>query len=176
MELNFRQIIVRLVLWLLISIPQLLSAQSDTTWYDEGWRKLDDNTFAYYYRPAPKKVSTGYRITDYYISGTKQMEGISLNATIENWVGKVVWYYPNTKPSEIKYYSKPNVVDKEEQYYQNGQLKCTMKYVNNELSGSYLAYHTNGKKAEEGQFSHGVKAGTWKYYDFNGNLVGTIKY
>ena len=44
------------------------------------------------------------------------------------------------------------------------------------FDGPYIAKHENGKIAVEGYYNNGVRQGTWKEYDEEGNLRKVTKY
>jgi antitoxin component YwqK of YwqJK toxin-antitoxin module len=46
-------------------------------------------------------------------------------------------------------------------YYKGSAREC----------GSYITWYENGQRSEEGNYIHGKKNGTWKYWDESGKLV-----
>lgn len=53
----------------------------------------------------------------------------------------------------------------------NGSKRLELRMVDDVEEGPARAYHDNGQLAEVGQYRGGRKAGPWKYYDQNGQLI-----
>jgi len=174
LDINTPKLILSFMLFFLVF--NLSEAQNDTIWYDSNWKEETNKLYAHYFRPEPKLEGNGYRIIDYYISGKKQMEGVSTSKNSSNWIGKVIWYYPNEIPSSIRYFSEENKQIKEESYYINNQLKYILNFLNNKINGEFKSYHPNGILAENGQYKDNQKIGKWIFYNTNGELIETKEF
>ncbi|MCV9931424.1 hypothetical protein OIU80_03955 [Flavobacterium sp. LS1R47] len=99
-----------------------VSAQNDTIYFDQNWKKSNKET-ALYYRIKPIKIKTksavGYKITntdslyvinDYYLKSNKiQFQGYSKDSEGEYLVGNAKWYNENDDKSETRVFDyKPN--------------------------------------------------------------------
>ncbi|MEE9407128.1 MAG: hypothetical protein V3V28_03530 [Polaribacter sp.] len=145
-------------------LVQSLSAQ-ETIYFDSNW-SLSVKDKAAYYRPVPKKVDKGYWIIDYYISGKKQMEGLSKTnqPNKEMYVGAVNYYHENgAKFQKVNYVNgKPD--GKFYEYYDTGEMQRTGKYDTGLREGNWKVYYKNGKIQEKGKYKKGEKAGVWKTF------------
>ncbi|PID69484.1 MAG: hypothetical protein CR989_01485 [Flavobacteriales bacterium] len=164
-----------LTIALFLLVPQAITAQKDTIWFDANWSKADKKQ-ASYYRLNPDKKDNGFWITDYYMDGTKQMEAFSAAKDEEIFEGEVTWYHPNGKIMQTVNYknNKPNGLRKN--YYENGSLKSEYFYKDGKIHGSYISYYENAQKNEEGGYENGERTGEWKEYYKNGKLKGEGKY
>lgn len=57
------------------------------------------------------------------------------------------------------------------EYYQDGKLKATGKYINDEVEDSTFIYYENGKLREKGLFRKGYKKGWFITYRENGQIM-----
>ncbi|CZF79406.1 MORN repeat variant [Grimontia celer] len=55
--------------------------------------------------------------------------------------------------------------------YQTQAIKVKASYVNGELDGEYLYFHSNGKLADKLYFDKGSKEGEWTSYDTEGRVI-----
>lgn len=150
-------------------------AQNDTIWFDSNWKKTTKNK-AKFYRPHHTKVDNGYWFTDYYISGSKQMEGLSLDKDIEVYHGIVKWYHENGNVFQIVNYKNGSLFGSLQVFYENGKLKSKTNYKNGRIEGKWNEYHENSTLKETGIYTKGQKSGIWKIYYSNGKLKEEGKY
>ncbi|MBF8148471.1 hypothetical protein ITJ86_01095 [Winogradskyella sp. F6397] len=118
--LNSTKTILLLFIVSTVFMPLTLEAQQDTIYYDMSWNGTTKDNAAFY-RPPVKKEGDFYRIEDYYISGQKQMSGLSKYEDKDYWVEKVSWY------------------NEDGQLYQQGN------YTKNRLDGAFITF-LDGKK------------------------------
>ncbi|MGJ8745493.1 toxin-antitoxin system YwqK family antitoxin [Polaribacter sp.] len=141
-----------------------LTAQ-ETVWFDSNW-KITTKKKAAYYRPSPQKKDNGYWIVDYYISGKKQMEGLStvLEPNKEKFVGFVNYFYENGAIFQEVYYLEGKPEGKFSEFHDSGELKRSGNYENGLREGNWKAFYKSGKIQEKGKYSKGKKVGTWKTF------------
>ncbi|QNM85662.1 hypothetical protein H9W90_00625 [Polaribacter pectinis] len=141
-----------------------LSAQ-ETVYFDSNWN-LSTKEKAAYYRPAPKKVDNGYWIVDYYVSGKKQMEGLSKTnkPNKEVYVGAVNYFHENGANFQKVNYVDGKPEGKFYEYYDTGEMKRIGKYEAGLREGSWKVYYKNGKIQEKGKYNKGEKVGIWKTF------------
>jgi hypothetical protein len=98
-----------------ILLASKTSAQNDTIFFGQNWKKSNKET-ALYYRIKPIKIKTktavGYKITDtdslyvindYYLKSNKiQFQGYSKDLEAEYLVGNAKWYNENDDTSETR--------------------------------------------------------------------------
>lgn len=147
----------------------VLHAQKDTLWLDASWKKTSPEK-AVYFRLKPVKKNNGYLFTDYYKSGAKQMEGISIDKDVPIYDGKVIWYFENGKPYQIAHYKKGILYGKWQEFYKNGKLKNEAIYTRDKFDGPYKYYYENGKLKESGLYKNDLREGLWKSYYKNARL------
>ena len=153
----------------------LAQAEKDTLWFDANWDPSTKSQ-ASYFRPKPNKKANGFLWKDFYFSGAKQMEAISLKENEEVFDGTVTWYYENGNVMQTVNY-KDNVLSGERKnYYESGPLKSQYSYENGNIEGAWVGYHENSKLAEEGIYKSGTRNGAWKEYHKNGKLKGGGNY
>jgi antitoxin component YwqK of YwqJK toxin-antitoxin module len=152
-----------------------LFAQMDTIWFDSNWKKTSKNKASYYRCHCVKKAN-GYWFTDYYISGAKQMEGLSLEKGNEVFQGPVKWYFENGNVFQIVTYKNGVLFGSRKVYNENGKLKSETIYKNGKMDGPWKEYYENGKLHVTGAYEKGEKEGVWKTYCENGKLKEEGKY
>lgn len=108
-----------------------------------------------------------YAVTLYYSNGKKRKTGLITDGDLDG-----TW----------KYYSKYNVLEKEENYskgklngktidyFMDGSKYVERNYVNGVEDGAYHAYYINGKLKKEGYMVDGNEEGYWKSYYIDGTL------
>jgi antitoxin component YwqK of YwqJK toxin-antitoxin module len=151
-------------------------AQNDTIWFDSNWVTTNKNNAAFFRTESAKK-GKGYWFEDYYISGVKQMEGLSLKKDTEVYDGTIRWYYENGKPFQMVNYNDGVLNGKRQIFFENGKLKSESFYKDGKFEGKYKLYYDNGKLNEEGDYKNNLKTGFWKIYYPNGKMEmeGTYK-
>ncbi|KPK86972.1 MAG: hypothetical protein AMS27_03840 [Bacteroides sp. SM23_62_1] len=94
------------------------------------------------------------------IHRTYDKEGNVINSKIYNESGNVV---------------AEGIIDVEgnregpwKEYYQDGKIRATGNYQNNERSGKWVFYYKNGKVEQTGDFIRGRTTGIWTWYYENG--------
>jgi len=150
-------------------------AQKDTIWYDTNWN-ITTKSKASYFRCHCIEVDNGYWFTDYYVSGAKQMEGLSLEEDKEVYQGLVKWYHENGNVFQTVTYNKGILNGKRQVYYENGKLKTEENYKEGKKEGKWKGLYENGNAKEIGYYENGQKEGVWKIYYSNGKLKNEGKY
>lgn len=167
------------IIFLTISIQFLFNfssfAQKDTIWFDKNWKETTKSK-ASFYRCECTKKGDGYLYTDYYISGVKQMEGISLDKNKEVYDGIVRWYFENGSIFQIVNYKKGTLDGERQIFYENGKPKGDSYYKNGELNGKWNEYYENSELKETGFYKEDQKDGNWKSYYKNGKIKSEGKY
>lgn len=160
---------------LLLLFSTSLLAQKDTIWFDANWNKTDKRS-ASYFRPGPVKKDNGYLLKDYFLSGAKQMEAVSLSKDEEKFEGLVTWYYENGNIMQTVNYKNNVVHGLRKNYHESGPLKSQYSYKDGKIDGEWVEYHENAKLSESGNYKNGERNGPWKEYHKNGKLKGEGKY
>ncbi|AWW32007.1 hypothetical protein DN752_18730 [Echinicola strongylocentroti] len=111
-------------------------AQQDTTWFDSDWKETDKGG-ASFYRPTPQPKDEGYWMVDYFASGAKQMEGLSLSQDQEVFEGTVEWYHENGQLKQKANYEMGVLIGEFVTYY-NGKAYATAQYVDGRVSNGKL--------------------------------------
>jgi antitoxin component YwqK of YwqJK toxin-antitoxin module len=62
------------------------------------------------------------------------------------------------------------------EYYQNGNKKYEIKYVEGKPNGKYLTWFSDGSKKAEGEYKEGKRIGLWKWFSEKGNVNFTVVY
>jgi hypothetical protein len=137
----------------------------ETVWFDSNW-SLTEKEKAVYYRPAPKKTDKGFLIVDYYISGKRQMEGLSTTdqPNEEMFAGVVNFYHENGTKFQEVYYLNGQPEGKFSEFHDSGELMRTGKYENGLRQGNWKVYYKTGKMNEKGRYKDGEKVGIWKVF------------
>lgn len=81
--------------------------------------------------------------------------------------GESAWFSRKGIKLLSENYSKGKLHGDQSSYYDNGQLKSVVKYVNGRVDG-IIAYDKNGKILHQSIFKNGT--GAWKFYWSNGKL------
>lgn len=153
-----------------------ISAQ-ETKWFDSNWNPTDKEK-ATYYRPTPKVKKDGYWIVDYYMNGTKQMEGFSFNNSVnkEKFHGLVRYFFANGIVFQEINFDQGKIVGVRKIYYESGKLKSKREYENNKAEGKFSEYYESGELHVNGNYEEGLKEGVWKTYYKNGKIKERGKY
>lgn len=81
--------------------------------------------------------------------------------------GESAWFSRKGVKLMSENYSKGKLHGEQKTYYENGNLKSIVKYVNGKVDG-IIAYDSKGKILHESIFKDGT--GVWKFYWSNGKL------
>ncbi len=150
----------------LFFINSLVFAQGDKIWFDANWKKTSKDK-ALYFREISQKNGKGFWFQDFYISGKKQMEGLSLKKDIEFYDGPVTWYFENGKIFQKVNYINGYINGERLVYFKNGNLKAKLLYDRGRKNGLAKEYYQDGRLKAQGKYRDNKKTGTWKrfYYD-----------
>jgi antitoxin component YwqK of YwqJK toxin-antitoxin module len=153
-----------------------VSAQ-ETLWFDANWNPTTKDK-ATYYRPSPKTQKNGYWIVDYFMNGTIQMEGFSLNnnPNNENFHGLVKYYFESGVIYQEVNYNEGMIDGDRKIYYKSGKLQNEREYEDNKMEGKFFEYYETGELLMTGKYENNLKEGVWKSYYKNGKIKERGKY
>ena len=151
------------VLFCLFSFSITITAQNKTVWFDANWN-ITSKDSASFYRPAPIKKGNAYLMIDYYMSGMRQFEGISLKSDEEVFEGQVTWYFESGKVFQKGNYKNGLLNGELLIFHESGSLKNKIHYLNNQRDGSWIEYFEDGTLKEMGSYINGKKDGMWALY------------
>lgn len=83
---------------------------------------------------------------------------------------------PDTSVQQSEIIIKDLDAGKQEEYFDNGQLKYSVGLKNGVKHGQFREYYENGTLKIKGKYKNDHKEGAWKYYNENGNLVKEKKF
>lgn len=144
----------------------------DTVWFDRNWKQSTRDSAAYY-RIVYADTSGNIRflVNDYYLNGTRQMQGFytSINPDVKN--GLFVYYYPDgSKMIECTFINNAvNGIFTE--WHQNGQIKSRIGYKNGRYHGSFLTWDSNGNPVLSVMYREGELHGKFVSFYPNGQKV-----
>ena len=87
-----------------------------------------------------------------------------------NLTEKIEVRFPNGKPQIVRYYDKSDVLVKEVEYYDTGQVKMEGGMKDGQREGLWKAYFPDGRPQSIGYFANGLRTGQATVYQVNGNL------
>ncbi len=147
-----------------------ISAQ-ESMWFDSNWNSTTKEK-ATYYRPTPKVQKNGFWIVDYYIDGTKQMEGFSLNDNPNNekFHGLVKYYFENGVLFQEINYKEGKIDGIRKVYFESGKLKTITDYKNDKKEGKFSEYYETGELFSRGNFENNLKEGNWRTFYKSGKI------
>lgn len=147
-----------------------VSAQ-ETMYFDANWNSISKDK-ATYFRPKPKVQENGFWIVDYFMDGTKQMEGFSLNDVPNNekFHGLVKYYFQNGVIFQEINFEKGKIDGIRKVYFESGKIKTNTKYINDKKEGKYYEYYETGELFSRGNFENNFKEGNWKTFYKNGKI------
>jgi antitoxin component YwqK of YwqJK toxin-antitoxin module len=153
-----------------------LSAQ-ETIWFDSNWNPSEKET-ATYYRSIPKAQNNGFWIVDYYMDGTKQMEGFSFNKSVnkEKFDGLVTYYFSDGVTYQEVNYTSGKIDGIRKIYFKSGELKDEREYEDGKMEEKFSEYYETGELAVRGNYDNNLKEGVWKTYYKNGKIKERGKY
>ena len=153
-----------------------VSAQ-ETVWFDSNWNPTEKEK-ATYYRPMPKVKNNGYWIVDYYMNGTKQMEGFSFSKVVnkEKFDGLVKYYFANGVLYQEINFEEGEIEGERRIYFESGKIKNEREYRGGKADGKFFEYYKTGELHMNGNYDEGLKDGVWKIYYKNGKIKERGKY
>ena len=159
-----------LLLFLVGCLTTSVSAQ-EILYFDANWHSTTREK-ATYYRPQPKVKENGFWVVDYYIDGTKQMEGFSLNdvPNSEKFHGLVKYYFQNGLLFQEINFIEGKINGVRKVYFESGEIKTITKYINDKKEGKYYEYYETGELFSRGDFENNLKEGNWKTFYKNGKI------
>ncbi|MEO1486930.1 MAG: hypothetical protein AAFU57_14385, partial [Bacteroidota bacterium] len=110
----------------LFFITEHATAQNDTIFYDNQWKKTDKQMAAFC-RVATEEAEGRYLVKDYYITGELQMEGISRYPDRDYWEGKVIWYNKDGSLLQIGNFAQGRLDGDFESYIGGEKLEAVYK-------------------------------------------------
>ena len=95
-----------------------------------------------------------------------------------DYCGVVRTYYDNeeTKLFEEYFINAGKIEGIYNSYYQHGQLREKVNYVDGKMNGIYKEYYYNGQLAGEVNYIFGKMNGIYKSYHLNGKLESEVNY
>jgi antitoxin component YwqK of YwqJK toxin-antitoxin module len=148
-------------------------------YYDDGkiyeefyYRKNKINLYKYYSTSGAivkeiSKQKNEFNFDLYNKNGTQRMAGKIIGDQLD---GQITTYNYLGLKTEVKEYKDEKVVNKELNYYTNGQVLSEMPYNDGMEDGLYTKYFVNGKTLTQGYYVNSNAEGYWFYYDKNGPL------
>ena len=128
-----------------------------------------------YYKPSGKldnkqyyKWGWFYKIEQFDSTGK-----LLSTSTLDKGEGKVKFVYPNGKLNFESNYKNYKLNGAYTVMNGDGSKRSLNFYKNGEQDSIYTTWFPNGKTETTGMFKTGKRAGTWKYYNYEGALVET---
>lgn len=181
-----------LIVLLFLSSLQNLKGQAsgdNLLYYDKNWKECSADS-ASYYRIVESYYSKrkAYKVTDYFITGEKQMEGKYIDPDTEIKKGTFIWYYRNGNKERQINYDRTRPIGKYYKWYEDGSPKVVGSYLENRrdkklpgqrkitsfwdstgvqlvVKGSGTYYESDKKRFETGKVLKGFKHGKWEGFD-----------
>ncbi|MFS4416643.1 toxin-antitoxin system YwqK family antitoxin [Maribacter sp. 2307ULW6-5] len=129
------------------------TAQQDTIYYDAKWKTTVKDS-ASYFRPPVKKEGKLFRVTDHYISGAVQMNGLSSKPDADFWEGKVSWYNEDGSLLQEGHYTKNRLDGPYISFLDGERLKAQFK------NGKMVSGKTNGRLSNGRSYMSEVRGDT----------------
>lgn len=148
-------------------------------YYDDGkiyeeyyYRKNKINVYKYYNRAGAivkeiSKQKNEFNFDLYNQNGTLRMTGKIIGDQLD---GQITSYNYLGMKTEMKEMKDEKRINKEINYYPNGQILSESPYKNGQEDGLYTKYFVNGKVLTQGYYVNNSAEGYWFYYDKNGPL------
>lgn len=172
-KLNCIRLLTRLF-YIIALLPCLASAQSDTTWLNDKWKKTTKDS-ALFFRPPFKKQDKLYLVQDYYKSGQLQMEGYSLSPSEISLTGEARWFEKNGKLKQRSMYAAGKLHGTTTAYY-NDMVVATAEYYYGKRQGPMLTYYPSGKIASRCEYYDDKPKGTCEDFHENGTVSARDAY
>jgi TonB family protein len=144
----------------------------DTVYYDMLWKKTTADK-RYYYR-IQTRTAAGWRITDYYPSGKRQMSGGYADDSFHISQGEWAWYDSGEIVIHRCNYSNSKLNGPDSIYYpKTGRLEVAGANKDGKPQGEWTGYYPSGKISGKAKYESGQqKSGT--YYHEDGSRNQTI--
>lgn len=92
-------------------------------------------------------------------------------------VGLSVTYYPNGQIQRTRLRNENGIeIGPYQSYYENGQKKLIVPYVNGNRNGEMIEYYQNGRVKNCGEYKNDKRHGLWRSYDISGYVKEEKKY
>ncbi|WP_299108268.1 DUF3352 domain-containing protein [uncultured Winogradskyella sp.] len=112
----------------------------------------------------PKIVKTKYTFTDSPISNKGNTTSKQIEITEETINKETVFNIKEIFPSDL-------TAKKFEKKYYNGKPRFSVELKNGLKQGDYLEYYNNGKLKIKGKYKRDKQDGTWRVYNYKGDVV-----
>ncbi len=155
------KVLLGFILFLVVSVgfsqipqsPNKFNAKGErvgvwTILFNEDWKEPQKGDSVKYYRIITfLDGNPDGMVRDYYLSGKIQMEGKlrSVDPTVFD-DGQCSWYY------------------------ENGNIKISVNYLNEKRDGEYLENFSDGKVYAHGSMKNGLRDGSWTFFHSNGEI------
>jgi len=131
------------------------SQKSDPIYYDKDW-EVTSKANASFYRLMPlKQIGELVLLQDFYINGTQQFEGYTLENNENTYVGDIIWYDENGNDDNYKQYRNDTKNATLLYYYANGKVRKKVQYKNGVKDGETIVYANDGTILLKGIYSNG---------------------
>ncbi len=101
---------------------------------------------------------------------------VSLKYKPENYTGQAVDYYQNGQIRARINYLNGDYNGPYYRYYPSGQIEIVSSFIRGEENGTHFSFWSNGKIRKKGLFKNGKWDGKWEYFHQNGQLEYSIIY
>jgi antitoxin component YwqK of YwqJK toxin-antitoxin module len=165
-----RQVIILCAVVLVVHVGVVGAAfavsRTDTLWYSRDWKRVGSRYQASFFRLAPVKTDTGYRVIDYYVDGSLFMKGYTSAPEEALRTGYFTQYDGEGVRTSEGGYSKGLRNGRWLYYYGDGKrVRAEVFYSKDLMHGVSRDYDSAvGKSRLEGEWAMGSQTGTWKQY------------
>lgn len=135
---------------IIVCISETHAIAQDTTYFDVSWKATTVGNAAYFRKKL--KTDSGWRVSDYFMSGKTQMTGCYTDDSCKIEQGEFVWYD------------------------NKGNLYHRCNYNQGKSEGSDILYYHEGGKRMEGTNKAGKKVGEWLGYYPSGKLSAKAQF
>jgi len=158
---------------LIFSYNNLQAQDTLTAFFDSSWDECEAEKAVYYRKQV--KENEKWRVFDYYLNDTLQMEGLFNDKKASQYFGFFTFYYDNGKKEKEGHYVENKKNDKWLFYYKSGLLKSEKYFENGkQIKASY--WYEDGTVGDEKDFKAIMptfKGGDSELLKY---LYGNIKY
>jgi antitoxin component YwqK of YwqJK toxin-antitoxin module len=142
---------------------------AENFYLDADWFPCEKSA-AIYYRKIVKDSTGKFLVTDYFMNGQIQMQGICTLVYPQCKNGIFTFYYESGQVKQRGYYRNDKKTGLFYDWNKDGTYQSKTNYFDDKKDGASQEFYPNGAIESEGSYFQGIQDDNWKTYYENGKV------